>query len=82
MKSYKFITEKIQSKILMYYVLIALIYFNINIALMPYKYINPQTALEWFVCIAIGVFILAFIFLIAIGIFVIDSVKEIKFEDN
>lgn len=78
----KFITEKVQSKLLLWYMFIAMIYFNVNIAFLPYRYIKPVTTLEWAVSIMTGIAIMAIIILLAVSVFVIDSVKNIDFNDE
>ena len=61
---------------------IAILYLNYNIALLPYKYIQPESALAIASCWMIGVFIFVFIAMLAIGLFVIDSTENLFKEEH
>jgi hypothetical protein len=76
----KFIKPKIQSRILLVYVAICVIYVNVSLSLLPYLIIKPDNKLDWFISIAIGIAIFLFLALLISGFFVYDAAKQIEKE--
>lgn len=76
MKRFKFISEEVQSKILLVYIAAACIYLTFRISSIPYILCSPETLNEKLFMVVFGVIIYAIISLILIGVLVYDAAKS------